>query len=430
MSETVLIMLVALLLMCSAFFSGSEIAFATANKPRIRSLADQGDKRAVKAQGIVDDFVRAISTILVGNDLVNIAATSLVTVLCAEHLFRGDPQAGSYAELIATMLLLVFGEICPKILAADHADRLVLSFSGPLRGAMKIFNPIVWLVSGMVRRLEPLWTPVEDEASQAAEELALVVDTIQEEGVFTESEGELIKSAIEVRELMAKDILIPRVDVIAYDLDEPLDTLLDSEEAMSCSRIPVYRESIDHIIGILPTKQLMKAVLTAPEGTAPDVEAMLVEPTFVHMTKNVLDILKDFRENQRNMAVVLDEYGGTMGILTTEDILEEIVGDIYDETDEAEEETVEVVSQDTFLLDGDMTVDDAFDSVAYRPKEFESEYTTLSGWVTEQLDRFPEPGDSFTYERLCVTVKEVENYVASQVEIHLLPEEETDKGLF
>ena len=367
MNVPLLILLVIFLIALSAFFSSTEIAFAQANKARIKSLADDGDKKAVRAQSIIDDYVHAISTILVGNDLVNIAATSVVTLLCTGHYFKDNTNAELIASGIATLLLLIFGEIFPKLLAADHANSLTLSGSGLLRFFMKLFKPIVIVVGGLVKALSPLWTPKKEIPDMTDEELELVVDSIQEEGVISESEGELIKSAIGFSDITARDILIPRVDMIAYDIDDPLEELLADADAMSCSRIPVYRENIDHIIGILPTKQLMKAVLM--EETV-DVESMLVEPVFVHMTKPAKEILQEFRENRTNMAVVLDEYGGTMGILTTEDILEEIVGEIYDETDEVEQDYKEL-SQDTFLVEGDLNIEDAFEVIGYEPKDFD-----------------------------------------------------------
>ena len=415
MNVPLLILLVVFLIALSAFFSSTEIAFAQANKPRVKSLADDGDKKAVRAQKIIDDYVHAISTILVGNNLVNIAATSVVTLLCTGYYFKDNANAELIASGIATLLLLIFGEIFPKLLAADHANTLTLNGSGLLAFFMKLFKPLVVVVGGLVKALSPLWTPKEEVPDMTDEELELVVDSIQEEGVISESEGELIKSAIGFSDITARDILIPRVDMIAYDIDDPLEELLADADAMSCSRIAVYRENIDHIIGILPTKQLMKAVLM--EETV-DVESMLVEPVFVHMTKPAKEILQEFRENRTNMAVVLDEYGGTMGILTTEDILEEIVGEIYDETDEVEQDYKEL-SQDTFLVEGDLNIEDAFEVIGYEPKDFESEYTTVSGWVTEQLNRFPEVGDSFDYDTLHVKVMSVQGPIVEQVEIHV-----------
>ena len=420
-----LILLVVLLILISAFFSGSEIAYASASKPRLISEADGGDKRAKKALDIVENYVKAIATILVGNNLVNIAATSVITLLCVEYYIPQDPNNTLIAEIIATVVLLIFGEILPKIYCQEHANRLVLSFSGLMQGAMRFFLPITFLVSKFVEKLSVLWAREEGEQSMTDEELAMVVDTIQEEGVFTEAEGELIKSAIEFSDVTAHDILIPRVDVAAYDLDSPLADLLADPEIMTYSRLPAYRESIDHIVGILPMKQLTKAVLTQGIENV-DVESMLVEPLFVHMTKSINEILKDFRRTKTNMAVVLDEYGGTMGILTIEDILEEIVGEIYDETDEPEEEEVQEVSAGTYLLDGSMNIYDAFDEIGYEPKDFESEYTTLSGWITELLDKFPEAGDTFTYERISGTVRSVDGPLVDEVEITVAPAEEEE----
>ena len=425
MSTGLIITLIVFLICLSAFFSGSEIVYATASKPRLHHEADEGSSRAKKALRIVEDYVRAISTILVGNNLVNIATASLVTLLCVSKLFPTDKNAELYAEIIATLALLIFGEILPKILCAEHANRLALSFARPLTGAMVFFKPVVAVVTRLVDALSRLWTPGEGENTMTDEELAMVVDTIQEEGVFTESEGELIKSAIEFADVTAHDILIPRVDVSAYDIEEPLEELLTDSDAMSYSRLPVYRESIDHIIGILPMKMFVKEVLTRGAENV-NVEDMLVEPLFVHMTKNINEILKDFREQKTNMAVVLDEYGGTMGILTIEDILEEIVGEIYDETDEPEEEDVTEVADGTYLLDGGMNIYDAFEEIDYEPKDFDSEYTTLSGWITELLDHFPEVGDEFTCEAISGKVLAVEGPLVSQVQIRVDKTEDED----
>ncbi len=195
MNVPMLILLVVFLIALSAFFSSTEIAFAQASKPRIKSLAEDGDQKAVKAQSIIDDYVHAISTILVGNDLVNIAATSVVTLLCTGYFFKDNASAELIASGIATLLLLIFGEIFPKLLAADHANSLTLSGAGLLRFFMKLFGPVVAVVSGFVKFLSPLWTPKEEIPDMTDEELELVVDSIQEEGVISESEGELIKSA-------------------------------------------------------------------------------------------------------------------------------------------------------------------------------------------------------------------------------------------
>ena len=421
----ILLFLVILLIILSAFFSGSEIAYASASKPRLVSEAEDGNKKAKKALSIVDDYIHVIATILVGNSLVNIAATSVITLLCVEYFFPGRSGNTLFAEIISTLILLIFGEFLPKILCSEYANRLALSFSSPLSAAMLIFRPVTSVVSKFVEKLSVLWAREESEQAMTDEELSMVVDSIQEEGVFSESEGELIRSAIEFGGVTAHDILIPRVDVAAYDIETPLADLLSDPEIMTYSRLPVYRESIDNIIGILPMKQLVKAVLTQGIGNV-DVESMLVQPLFVHMTKNINEILKDFRKQKTNMAVVLDEYGGTMGILTTEDILEEIVGEIYDETDEVEAEEVKEVTEGTYLMDGSMNIYDVFDEIGWEPKDFESEYTTLSGWITELLDHFPEVGDSFEYERISGTVVSVDGRLVEQAEIRVKPEEKEE----
>ena len=425
MSSALIIALVVILIALSAFFSGSEIVYATASKPRLNHEAEQGNKKARSAMEIVENYVRAIATILVGNNLVNIATTSLITLLCVRNIFAGNPRAELFAEIIATVALLIFGEIIPKILCAEHANPLALRMASPLKAAMAVFKPVVSLVSAFVDKLSRLWTPREGEQPMTDEELAMVVDSIQEEGVFTEAEGELIKSAIEFGDVTAHEILIPRVDVAAYDIDSPLSDLLTDSESMSFSRLPVYRESIDHIIGILPMKKLVKEVLTKGIDQV-NVEGMLVKPLFVHMTKSINEILKEFRQQKTNMAVVLDEYGGTMGILTTEDILEEIVGEIYDETDDPEEEDVTEVSDGTYLLDGGMNIYDVFKEIEFEPHDFDSEYTTLSGWITELLDHFPVVGDEFSCEAIHGRVLAVEGPLVSQVEIRVEKDTEED----
>ena len=423
MNTVLMLVFVALLLMCSAFFSASEIVFATANKHRLRSEAESGDGRAIIAQKIDENYTKAISTILVGNNLVNIAATTVLTVLCVNYFFVGNSSADSIAELISTLALLVFGEIVPKILAADHANALILLFSRPLHAAIYLFYPIVIAVTWLVDKLAVLWTPKTVLPTMTDEELVWVVDSIQDEGVFTESEGELIRSAIEFSDVTAHDILIPRVDVVAFDIKTPLTELLQNPGFMRYSFIPIYQKDIDHIIGIVSTKQLMKEVLKAASMEDVSLRALLTKPLFVHMTKSISEILQELHQAETSMAIVLDEYGGTMGILTVEDILEEIVGEIYDETDIEEQDFLEV-SSNTYLLDGDLNIYDAFEMIDYEPKDFDSEYTTLSGWITEMLNHFPQEGDSFRFEDLTVTVASVDGSLVDKVYMHLEPREE------
>lgn len=414
-----LIPLMVLLVLCSAFFSSSEISYATANKLHMHSAAESGDKRAKRAVWISEHFPRFLSTILIGNNLVNIAFSSSMTLLLAE---RFGSRGESAAPLLSTAVLLICGEIIPKIVGTSRADSLVYLYVLPLRFFMGFFRPIVSIVNAIVEKLSRLWTPKISEPEVTDDELVTILETIEEEGVFTEQESELIKSAIEFSDVTALDIFVPRVDVSAFNLDDGLDTLLQDDDLLSYSRIPVYRETIDDIIGILSTKKLLKAAAVQPVSEI-DVDELLSPAVYVHKTRNISSILKEFRKKHLMMAIVVDEFGGTMGILTLEDILEEIVGDIYDESDEIERDVISE-GEDMYTVDGGTNIEDFFEYIDYTPAEFESEYTTMGGWAVEQLDRFPKVGDHFVWDRFDVTITEAEAMRVVKMQVRLLPPSE------
>ncbi len=416
-----LLVLMVLLVICSAFFSSSEISYATANKLHIRSAAEAGDRSAKGAQWISDHFPKFLSTILVGNNLVNIAFSSVMTLLLNQVYGSAGESA---APLVSTAVLLIFGEIIPKIVGTSQADRLVYFYVFPLRFFMILFTPVVAVVNAVVGKLSKLWTPEEPEPEVTDDELVSILETIEEEGVFTEQESELIKSAIEFSDVTAMDILVPRVDVTAFNLDDGLEELLEDDDILSYSRIPVYRETIDNIQGILSTKKLLKAAVTQPLDEI-DVDELLSPPVYVHKTRNISSILKEFRKKHLMMAVVVDEFGGTLGILTLEDILEEIVGDIFDESDEVELDVVPE-GEDIFTVDGGTNIEDFFEYIGYTPPEFESEYSTMGGWAVEKLDRFPKVGDHFTWDRFDVTVTAAEAMRVETLQIRLLPPTEEE----
>ncbi len=417
-----MLILLVLLVLCSAFFSSSEISYATANKLHIRSAAEAGDRRAKGVLWITEHFPKFLSTILVGNNLVNIAFSSVVTLLLAQRLGSAGESA---APFVSTAVLLICGEIIPKIVGTNQADRLVYFYVVPLRFFMLLFTPVVVVVNAVVGKLSRFWTPEEPEPEVTDDELVTILETIEEEGVFTEQESELIKSAIEFSDVTAMDILIPRVDVSAFNLDDGLEKLLEDDDMLSYSRIPVYRETIDNIQGILSTKKLLKAAATQkPEDI--DVDDLLSPPVYVHKTRTISSILKEFRKKHLMMAVVVDEFGGTMGILTLEDILEEIVGDIFDESDEVELDVVPE-GEDIYTVDGGTNIEDFFEYIGYTPAEFESEYSTMGGWAVEKLDRFPKVGDHFTWDRFDVTVTAAEAMRVETLQIRLLPPPEEEE---
>lgn len=401
----------------SAFFSSAEIAFAKCNKLRFEKSAQDGSKTAALVLRIAEDYTGSLSAILVGNNLMNIAASSLATVVAISLL--GKARGETTATIITTAVILVFGETLPKIIAAAIPDSTAKLYAKPLYFCMVIFKPVVFGVNKFVDALSKLWTK-DDRSNVTSEELCEILEDIEEEGVFSEDESDLIRSAIEFTDTMAMDILIPRVDVFAIDIDEPFKL---SNDFYIYTRVPVYEGSIDNIIGIISTKKLIKAIAS---GQEPDIRQMMYEPMFVHMTKTISSILEEFRETHRQMAIVVDEYGGTMGILTLEDITEEIVGDIFDERDSGEID-IKAVGENIYQVDAGTNIYDMFDYIDFdEPSDFESDYITVGGWATEMLDKIPEKGDSFVYKNLRITVTEAEAVRVITVIAEVLPAGEED----
>ena len=417
MIAILLIVLIVLFIVLSAFYSSAEITYAKANRYRVEKAAQEGSRIAKLELKIIDGYSRTLSAILVGNNLVNIAASSAATMLLMRVL--RVPNGAAIASVAITALLLIFGETLPKIVASAMADPLARLFAYPMKASMLLFKPVVDLVELVVRRFEHLWTPKEEAPDMTSEELVELVDNIEEEGVFTEEESELIKSAIEITDTMAMEVLTPRVDLLAIDYEDGVPEL--SDELMQYTRIPVYRDTIDHIIGIMSTTKLVKAIAAGQDVTLDD---LMTEPLFVHKTRMLSSIIKEFRDRHIQAAIVVDEYGGTLGMVTMEDIMEEIVGEIYDERDAVEDEIVQI-DDHTYIVDGDANLYDLFDVCDYEPQDFESEYNTVAGWVTEQLDRFPKAGDEFTFDRYTVRVLESHGVRVEKVKVILAdpPEE-------
>ncbi len=425
MTDIITGILIVLFVILSAFFSSAEITYAKASAIRIRKLAEEGDKTAKKEQFINENYTRSLSTVLIGNNLVNVAASSAATVLCVRYFSArlGEGGASTVASVAVTLILLIFGETLPKIIASASPDKFARLYASPMRFFMVLFFPVVFVVDKLVEKMSPLWTPKEKSPAVTAEELIEIVEDIEDEGGFTEQESELIKSAIDITDTTAMDILVPRVDMFAIDIDD-FDESKITKEFYKFSRIPVYKETIDNIIGILPVKRLLRELA---QGNKVDIGDILIQPVFVHKTKTVSSIMDEFRKDRQQMAIVVDEFGGTLGLLTTEDIIEEIVGDIYDERDEVEEDDIREVGENVFEVDGSTNIYDLFERLDWEPHEFETEYTTVGGWVTEMLDKFPSVGDSFEYMRIRVTVLKAASMRVETVSVEYTPpEEETE----
>ncbi len=421
---TILIMSIAivLLLACSAFFSGTESAFACSNKLRLKSAAEDGLRSAKIALYILDHFGVSISTILLANNLVNILASTLGTLI-AVALIDNESLAQTVATVVLTLLLLIFGEIFPKIIAAQFADKLVLKVAPILRMCMRIFFPIVWIVDFILSKLSSLWTPKEEAPTITQEELVTIVDEMEESGNFTEEEGDLVRASIEFADLTAKDVLTHRMDTLAFDIEDSPAALLANRDLLEFSRFPVYEESLDHIVGILSAQRFVEACFEVGVDNV-DIRKLMTPPVYVHMTRAISSILPEMREKHCEMVVVLDEFGGTLGIVTVEDIVEEIVGDIFDENDDFESDFVKRI--DGFEVEGSMALHDFFDLLELDEAEYESEYSTAGGWATELLDKLPEEGDRFDFEHFTVTILKVDAMRVEQLLVHVHPKPEDE----
>ena len=426
--------IILLMLMLSAFFSGSEIAFNSANKLRLKKAAEAGSKTASMAYNIIDRFTIALSAILIGNNLANIAASSATTLIILDILGllgitggKGEALGSTIATVLMTILILIFGEIVPKILSKQHADRVVRWVAYPIRILTIILSPLVLIVQLILRGMRRLWgkDQADDAPTVTEEELSSIIDTVEEEGVIDEDQGELLQSALEFNEITLGEILIPRIDMLAYDIEDGMEKLLEIADSSCYTRIPVYEEKIDRIIGILSLNRFYRALVDSEDGQL-DVRSLLLKPCFLHKSMKLPQALATIREKQVHLAIVVDEYGGTLGLVTMEDILEQIVGDIWDESDEIVEE-YRPLSETSYEVSGDMGIWDFFELVKLRAKDFESEYTTVGGWAIEMLNALPHEGDSFHYKNLYIIVARMEDLRITRLTVVINPPEDEDE---
>jgi len=425
--------LILLMLMLSAFFSGSEIAFNASNKLRLKKAAEEGSRTADLAYRISEKFTVALSAILIGNNLANIAASSATTLIILDILAvlgitggQGEAIGSTVATVIMTVLILIFGEIVPKILSKQNANVVVRWVAYPIRVLTIILSPLVGIVQLILRGLRRLWGSDHkgDEPTVTEEELSTIIDTVETEGVIDEDQSDLLQSTLELRDTTLEEILIPRKRMLAIDIEDDYEEILAVADQSSFSRIPVYERNTDNIIGILYLNYFYRALVEA-DGAEVDIRPLLMEPFFLHKSKKLPAALSEMRQRQAHLAVVVDEYGGTMGIVTLEDILEQIVGDIWDETDEIVEEYTKT-GEATYDVNGDMNVWDFFELVEVKTKDFSSDYTTVGGWAIEMLDASPHEGDSFTYKNLYIIVAAMDDMRVTRLSVVVSPVEEDE----
>ena len=393
----------------SAFFSGSEIAYASANRMRLlRRVNETGSKRSKLALNIYDKYDSVLGSILIGNNLVNLTSstigTQLFILLLADTHIVTENVAAVISTISVTVFLLIFGETAPKIVAKGNPEGFSTNVSAPLSVIHTIFNPIVWVVMKIVGLFSKHWgTPDDDTVTE--DDLSEIIDTVEDEGVIDEDTSELLQSALDFPDICAYEIITPRVDMIAIDIDDEEDEIRKTIENSPYSRIPVYEDSIDNIIGVIHLNNFLK---TMSEGGALDIRSNLLPVCYIHKTTILPQALRELREKKLHLAIVTDEYGGTMGLITMEDILEQLVGDIWDESDVIEDEIVQL-SDDLYEVDGDMRVYDFLEEFEINDRDFDDDNATVGGWAIEQLGGYPAKGDTFDFENLTVTVKQLQN---------------------
>ena len=387
----------------SAFCSASEMAFSSCNRLRLENSAEDGSKKAKVALKIIDRFDDALSAILICNNLANIGASSLASVMLI--LIMGGDEYAWVATLVLTVLVIIFGETMPKIISKKNANSVSERHAYPVRTLMLILYPLIWIV---VKLIELLTFALperksEDSAEEAVEELQSIIETAEDEDVLDEDQSELVRSAIDFSETSVLEVMTVRVDVTSIDIDDKWEDILDVIEQAPYSRIPVYEDSIDNIIGVLYLNHFLKALT---DGDRVNIRSLLMKPCYVYKTTKLPVVLNQLRRAKQHLAVVTDEYGGTLGVVSMEDVLEAIVGDIWDETDTVEQEIV-CRSEGEYELDGSMILSDMAELLSLSEEDMDAESDTVGGWTIERFGSFPNVGDSFDYESISLTVLEM-----------------------
>ena len=402
-SNGTLILYLILLIAFSAFFSASETAYTGMNRVRVKSLANAGNRRAEKVLALAERYDKLLSGILVGNNIVNILSASLATVLFVNLM---GARGVSVSTVVMTVTVLMFGEIAPKSIAREHPEEIAFAFYPVLNLIIRLLTPVIYLTTLWQKLIYHIFKPSDDHGI-TEEDLITIVEEAENEGEIDAHESELIRSAIEFNDMTVGDILPPRVDMTAVEVGDDFDSIARAFEESGYSRIPVYQDSVDNIVGILHEKDFY----TRKDGAS--VRELMTPPLCVVPTIQLAVLLKLLQKTKNHMAVVMDEYGGVLGIATMEDVLEELVGEIWDEHDEVVQD-VEELSDGSLRVSGSASLDDLQHRLTI-PEEYES--VTVNGWVLEVLGRFPQPGDGFDFGDWHVTVEKVARRRVEQIHI-------------
>lgn len=410
------VIVLAILVLFSAYFSATETAFFSLNKIRIKSLAGEGNKRAKKVLKILDDMDALLSTILIGNNIVNIAATAIATVLFIDLV--GEDLGATLSTIVITVVVLMFGEITPKTLAKNFPEKFSMFAAPFISFCMALFKPVNWFVS-IWQKLMYKCFKITDDRGVTEEELITMVEEAEQDGELDENESELIRNAIEFDDIEVEDIYTSRVDLVAIDIEDTIEEIAEQFEK-GFSRLPVYQETIDNIIGVLNHKDFM-----VMQKTKQTVSSVMTEPIFVVPSMKISELLRILQSKKSHMAIILDEFGGTVGIVTLEDIIEELVGEIWDEHDTVVEPFVEL-TEDKYKVRSTADLDDMFDLFNM---ENDTDHSTVGGWVVEEFGKIPRVGDEFNYGPLHVCVSKRDPRRVTEVIVTKLfePDDDSDE---
>lgn len=397
----------------SACFSGSEIALNSVNKLRLSKQAEEnGDKRSALVLKLYENYDRTLSAILIGNNLVNILSSTVSTMIFLSVFSKfGSPNADDLAAILSTVvmtvIILIFGEIVPKILAKEHSEPISKWLAYPLKALSVILFPVIFVVLAIINGLSRIWNSdkKDDTPTVTEDELVSIIETAEEEQVIDEEASEMLQSAIEFGDSSLNEILIPRTDMLAIDIADPMDEIKKIIHDSHHSRIPVYEDSTDNIIGILSLNRYFRE---RAKHEITDIRPLLMKPTFYHKAMKLPYALNDMRKNHTHIAIVTDEFGGTLGLVTMEDILEEIVGEIWDESDDIKNDITQTGDK-TYDVSGDMNIYDFFDAFELDDEDIDSEYTTVGGWCIEKLGGVVAESNHFEYENLYIIISHMDD---------------------
>lgn len=412
-----------ILVLLSAFFSGTETAFTSFNKTRMKTLTQDGNKRAASVMYVDQHYEKFLSTMLVGNNIVNITASTISTLLFASFLKGNASLAATVSTAVMTVIILLFGEITPKFLGKDFADSYTMNAVAVVRFLMVILTPLTACFSWWRVLMSKIFKN-DSTLSITEDEIMTMVEEAQSEGGIDEHEGDLIKSAIEFNDLEVEAILTPRVDIVAVPLDASIDDVMEAFRSSGFSRLPVYRDTIDNVVGVVHEKDFIRLVYDGKK----DFSSVIHEVFCITENMKISKLLREFQAAKTHMAIAVDEYGGTAGLVTMEDVLEGLVGEIWDEHDEIIE-NIKPLGDDVYMINGSTPMNELEDIYPFSDDVIE-ENATVNGWVLDNIGKIPEVGDEFEFENLSVRVMQVDGRRAAKIRltVHPADSDESDEN--